>query len=262
MPSPFADADLSRVQRVFTDIDGTLTSGNKLRSATWRAVEQLREAGIPVVFVTGRPSGWAELFARMGPVEAVICENGGLYYAWRKGRLHKQYAQPLKLRTANRLQLMKHAEAAMKTFPGARLSMDSLATEVDLAIDHHEDVRLKEGTAARIEAFLRERGVTAVRSSVHVNFWLGRFNKQSAVKLYLRRELGTQLRTDDPRFLYAGDSFNDAPLFKAFTLSVGVANVADVLPFIPHPPRYVTRRAEGAGFEEIAAALLRSVRRK
>jgi hydroxymethylpyrimidine pyrophosphatase-like HAD family hydrolase len=99
--------------------------------------------------------------------------------------------------------------------------------------------------------------VKAVRSSVHVNCWLGNFDKASMVRRFLRREWHTALQKHDPRFVYVGDSFNDAPLFKAFGLSVGVANVAEVLGTIDHPPRFITRGREGKGFGEVADAATR-----
>lgn len=74
----------------------------------------------------------------------------------------------------------------------------------------------------------------------------------------LRDAWGLSLLPRDPRFVYAGDSFNDAPLFRAFSLSVGVANVRTVLGRIAHPPAYITRAAHGRGFEELARAVLRA----
>ncbi len=62
--------------------------------------------------------------------------------------------------------------------------------------------------------------------------------------------------------MYVGDSFNDASLFAAFHLSIGVANVLEALPALASPPRYVTRGAEGRGFEEVARALLRQRARR
>lgn len=257
-PRPLVEADLSRVTHVFTDVDGTLTLEGKIHSTTLRAMELLREAGVPVIMVTGRPAGWAEAWARTLPVAAVICENGGLAFVWRGERLHKLYAQPLKTRLRNRPVLTRHVNAALKAFPMARISIDSAYTEVDLAIDHNEDVKLPPGTADRLEAFLHARGVNAVRSNVHVNCWIGRFDKRVMVERYLKSEVGTRLQPEDPRYLYVGDSYNDAPLFGAFSLSVGVANVRAVLASIPHAPRYITRREGGRGFEEIARRLLAS----
>ena len=77
---------------------------------------------------------------------------------------------------------------------GARLSADALYTEVNLAIDWNEDVHLPEPTARRIEQLLRARGYNAVRSSVHVNFWPGRFDKLSACRHVVRALGGLERR--------------------------------------------------------------------
>lgn len=257
---PLAKADLSKVRAVFTDVDGTVTTGGRLLASTLRAIEWLGAHGVDVVLVSGRPSGWGEAWARQWPVAGVIVENGGLYYAWRGRRLHKVYAQPPRQRAAQRRALLAHVAAAIAAVPGARLSMDSQATEVDLAIDYAEDVKLGPGAAGRLEAFLRARGVNAVRSSVHVNCWLGRFDKRTAVERFLVKEWRTRLTRDDRRFLYVGDSFNDQPLFRAFPLSVGVANVLDVVERLDERPAFVTRAREGKGFCEVADAIVRARR--
>ncbi|MFZ5469154.1 MAG: HAD family hydrolase [Myxococcota bacterium] len=256
MPKEVARADLSRVLAVFTDVDGTLTTENRLRSSTVGALEALRRAGLGVVLVSGRPAGWGECWARTLPVDGVIVENGGLYYARRQGRLVKVYAQSEAVRRRNRVRLWREVQKALALVKGARLSSDSAHTEVDLAIDYNEEVQLGQSAADRLEAHLAHRGVNAVRSSVHVNCWIGQFDKLSMVRAYLRRELKLSLAANDARFVYAGDSFNDAPMFAAFPLSVGVANVREVLGRIEHPPAFITTAAEGAGFEELAAAIL------
>ena len=58
------------------------------------------------------------------------------------------------------------------------------------------------------------------------------------------------------RCVFAGDSPNDAPMFAYFPLSVGVANVLDFADRLPHPPRFITHRASGAGFAELTQHLL------
>jgi hydroxymethylpyrimidine pyrophosphatase-like HAD family hydrolase len=172
------------------------------------------------------------------------------------GELRKVYAESPRVRGHNRRRLEEEVAAALRRVPGARLSMDSAYTEVDLAIDYNEEARLGEEGAGLLEALLRERGVTAVRSSVHVNCWLGRFDKRSAVRHFLKQAWGLRLEPGDPRFVYVGDSFNDAPMFGEFALSVGVANVRRVLDRIETPPAFITRAEEGRGFEELARALL------
>lgn len=252
---------MSSVRAVFTDVDGTLTTQGRLQSSTLRAIEWLQAHGVPVVLVSGRPAGWGECWARQWPVTGVIVENGGLYFAWRGTKLVKVYAEQPAERARNRAALQRHVAAAVAKVKGTRLSLDSQATEVDLAIDYAEDVRAGDGAADQLEAFLAKRGVTAVRSSVHVNCWLGDFDKASAVRQFLKTEWKTSLKASDRRYVYVGDSFNDAPLFKTFPLSIGVANVVDVLPRLDHPPAFITRSREGKGFGEVADFITKSHRK-
>jgi hydroxymethylpyrimidine pyrophosphatase-like HAD family hydrolase len=100
------------------------------------------------------------------------------------------------------------------------------------------------------------RGVSAVRSSVHVNCWIGGFNKRSMVERYLRGEWKERFQAAQERLLYVGDSLNDAPMFDAFDLSVGVANVLEVLSELRAAPKFVTEAREGQGFAELATAIL------
>jgi hypothetical protein len=46
-------------------------------------------------------------------------------------------------------------------------------------------------------------------------------------------------------------------MFQHFRHSVGVANIARFLPQLTHRPRYLTSGERGAGFTELAQALLR-----
>lgn len=258
---PLSEADLSRVQAVFTDVDGTLTSRGALTSATLRALEWLGSHQVEVVLVSGRPSGWGECWARQLPVAGVIAENGGVTFVRDGHRLRKWYAEREGERQRNRAALVKHVAAALEAVKGARLSMDSSATEVDLAIDYAEDARLGSAGADRLETFLRRRGVTAVRSSVHVNCWLGAFDKRTAVAQYLRAERKTSIGRGERRFVYVGDSFNDQPLFGAFPLSVGVANIKAIADSLEQRPAFITRAAEGKGFAEVADAVAKARRK-
>jgi len=261
--APLRKANFAHVRGVFTDVDGTLTTEGLLKASTIRALEELAQAKIPVVLVTGRPSGFAETWLRTLPVAGCIAENGGLYLVRRRnGALRKVYARPRAARVPERRRLLRTVAAAVRAVPGARLSSDSLFTEVDLAVDYNEDVKLGPRAADALERFLRKRGVQAVRSSVHVNAWVGNFDKAWMVQHFLKKEWGARLKTGDRAWVYVGDSFNDAPLFAAFRLSVGVANVLDVLSSLDAPPGYVTASREGLGFEEVARAILRQRARK
>lgn len=262
LPRPLSSADLGRVEAVFTDVDGTLTTGDRIESRTLRALERLGRAAVRVVLVSGRPAGWGECWARTLPVDGVIVENGGVTFARDgRGRLRKTYAQPRGRRELNRARLLREVRQAMRQVPGARLSSDSAHTEVDIAIDYNEETKLRPEDVRALELRLKRRGVTVARSSVHLNCWIGSFDKLWAVRRFLASEWNIPLRKKDPRFVYVGDSLNDSPMFGGFSLAVGVANVLEVLDSLQHRPAFVTRGREGRGFEEVVDAILRQQNR-
>lgn len=67
---------------VATDLDGTLLRSDRTVSPrTAATLERAHEAGLPVVFVTGRPLRWAaEVFDHVGAHGLVIAANGALVY--------------------------------------------------------------------------------------------------------------------------------------------------------------------------------------
>jgi HAD superfamily hydrolase (TIGR01484 family) len=249
------------VRAVFTDLDGTLTIGGRLAASTWASCERLERAGIPVILVTGRPAGWAHALARTGPFAAAVAENGGVIFAPHPDRpgLRKIFAVPSRRLPDLRRRMRRAAVDVARQVRGARLAGDTPYTEVNLAIDWNEDARLPESAARRIEAILRARGFQAVRSSVHVNYWPGRFDKLTACRRVVRDVLGGD-PADLAPYIYVGDALNDEPLFRGFPRSVGVANVRAVWDDLVHRPARVTRAAEGRGFEEVARAVLRARR--
>lgn len=256
-PRPLREADLSSVRAVLTDVDGTLTTGNALRAETLKRLWQLKAHGIEVVFVSGRPAGWGECWARQLPIAGAIVENGGLYFvAEGPWNMRKVYAQPEPERVAGRQRLRRAISQVLRSTPGARLSSDTQYTEVDMAIDWNEEAKLPVETAREIERRMRAKGFNAVRSSVHVNCWAGDFDKLTTARSFMKSEWKLSDRAMLQQVVYVGDSFNDAPMFKAFPLSVGVANVKPLLSELGHPPAFVTRAEEGVGFEEVARAVL------
>ena len=251
-PARFSAARAGAVRAVLTDFDGTLTTGGRLLPSTYRALSDLREAGLEVVLVTGRPAGWGEAFCRTFPVSAVITENGGVtFWPGSDGTLARTYGVATDRLPALRRRMHADAARVCRLVPGARLSSDSRYTEVDLAVDWNEEAHLPVEAARRIEDALRARGWEAVRSSVHVNFWPAGFDKRTACDALLAR-LG--LGADDA--IYVGDALNDAPLFGAYARSIGVRSVLALWDELPARPRFVTRADGGRGFEEVARAVL------
>src|SRR5258707_9326183 len=76
-----------RLRGLLFDLDDTLLDGTRLGEAAYSSLWRLREAGLVLVGVTGRPSGWAEVIARQWPVEGVVAENGPIAATTRRGRL-------------------------------------------------------------------------------------------------------------------------------------------------------------------------------
>src|SRR5919112_6616783 len=82
------------VRALFSDVDGTMTTGERIEASTYEALEQLNASGTPVIMVTGRPAGWGQAFMKMMPVTAVVTENGGLTFIREGRRQHKLYGVP------------------------------------------------------------------------------------------------------------------------------------------------------------------------
>ena len=63
---------------MFTDIDDTLTTEGAITPDALQALADLRDAGLPVIAVTGRPVGWSVPFALAWPLRAIVAENGAV----------------------------------------------------------------------------------------------------------------------------------------------------------------------------------------
>jgi HAD superfamily hydrolase (TIGR01484 family) len=254
---------LARIRGVFADIDDTLTTDGKLTAEAYAALSALHGAGTLVVPITGRPAGWCDHIARMWPVDAVVGENGAFYFCYDRAarKLLKRFRDDDALRAANRARLVATRDRILAEVPGTALASDQLYREADLAIDWCEDVpRLDDAAVDRIVAIMREAGMTAKVSSIHVNGWFGTYDKLGMTKTLMRERFGVDLEAGRDRYLFVGDSPNDAPMFAYFTLSVGVANVRRFASRLEHAPVYVTAAASGAGFAELAARLLAAPR--
>jgi HAD superfamily hydrolase (TIGR01484 family) len=191
----------------------------------------------------------------MWPVDAVVGENGAFYFWFGEGKLHHRYADDSQTRAAKRSKLKSIADRILREVPGTALASDQAYRETDLAIDYCEDVpALPIAAAERIAALMREAGLTARVSSIHVNGWFGDYDKLSMARCLFAERFGRDLDGDNDAVVYVGDSPNDAPMFDFFVNSVGVANVRR---FAGLRPKFVTRAEAGAGFAELVAHLLR-----
>ncbi|RYF54486.1 MAG: HAD family hydrolase, partial [Comamonadaceae bacterium] len=84
----------------------------------------------------------------------------------------------------------------------------------------------------------------------------GDFDKWQGACWIVRELLNRDLLQELDCWVFVGDSGNDQPMFQNFVHSVGVANIAHVAPRLTHLPQYITQGARGAGFAEVAQAIL------
>lgn len=249
----------SKVVGVLTDIDDTLTTEGRLTAAAYAALERLYAAGLKVIPVTGRPAGWCDHIARMWPVDGVVGENGAFWMRHDAGgkKLKTVHAgQPPADRQARLDALAKEILAAV---PGCALASDQFCRIADLAIDYCEDVApLPPQAVDAIVRRMEAAGMRAKVSSIHVNGWFGDYDKLSTTRRMLAEEFGVSLDAAEERarWVFVGDSPNDAPMFGFFQHSVGVANVKDFGDRLAVKPAYVTKARAGAGFVEVCEVLL------
>ncbi|HSH06352.1 MAG TPA: HAD-IIB family hydrolase [Burkholderiales bacterium] len=257
---PLAELDACAIRGVLFDIDDTLTTDGKLGAEAYAALERLKQAGKLLVPVTGRPAGWCDHIARMWPVDAVVGENGAFYF-WhdaQAGGLARRYLESAAARAERRAQLEAIARDILQKVPGCALAADQAYRETDLAIDYCEDVpALPLEAAERIAALMREAGLSAKVSSIHVNGWFGSYDKLTMCRTLLAERFGVDADADNRAWVFVGDSPNDAPMFGFFAHSVGVANVKRFGAQLVAAPKFVTQAAAGAGFAELAAHLLK-----
>jgi hydroxymethylpyrimidine pyrophosphatase-like HAD family hydrolase len=148
------------------------------------------------------------------------------------------------------------AQRVLREVPGATLSQDSPGRETDIAIDHSEFSHLPQAAIDAVVSIMQAEGMNATVSSIHINGWYGGHNKLEGARWIVRQLHGRDLEAELARWAYVGDSTNDQLMFQHFAHSVGVANIRRFESQLEHKPRYVTPSERGAGFCEVARALL------
>lgn len=249
---------------VFTDIDDTLTTEGAITPDALQALADLKAAGLHVIPITGRPIGWCAPFmagaaGAAWPVDAMVAENGAVAFVHGAGsppQPTKLYQQDAATRHANQARMRAVAAQVAAEVPGVALSRDSGGRETDIAFDYAEFDRHPPETVQQVLAVLQRAGMQTTVSSIHIHGCFGDFNKWQGANWIVRELLGRDLAQELDRWVFVGDSGNDQAMFQHFTHSVGVANIARFVPQLTHLPRYVARCERGAGFAEVAQALL------
>jgi HAD superfamily hydrolase (TIGR01484 family) len=209
--------DRSQIIGVFTDIDDTLTTDGAITADALQALHDLKNTGLQVIAITGRPVGWSEAFARDWPVDCIVAENGSVALSnhnllIKKGvfrtadgnsLLSKSYQMDANTRLQNYARLQDVLLQIEREIPGAKRSTDSAGRETDIAIDHSEVTHLPPPEIARVVQVMQREGLQATVSSIHINGWIGAHNKLQGAHWIIRSLYGRDLAQEMHRWVYA-----------------------------------------------------------
>jgi HAD superfamily hydrolase (TIGR01484 family) len=247
---------------VFTDIDDTLTTHGSITPDALQALADLRAAGLQVIPVTGRHVGWCLPFLNGSdttpgwPVHAMVAENGAVAWVPEGEGFAKRHQQDAETRRINAERMEAAGRDVMAAVPGLQRSADLGGRDTDISFDYNEFVHLPPESVTQAVALLQQAGMHTSVSSIHIHGCFGDFNKWNGACWIVRELLGRDLAQERERWVFVGDSGNDQAMFAQLPHSVGVANIRKVADTLTHRPRYVTQGERGAGFAEVAAAIL------
>ena len=256
--SAIASSALRDIDFLLFDVDETFTTHGLLRPESYASLFALCDAGITAVPVTGRPSGWGNVMLSTWPIKACVTENGGVI-SWkdatgiaRQQVIHEQH------RGDGYIENLRDLGRAIATrYPQVRISADQPYRLTDLAIDYAEQSRdVSEETVAEIVNWMQGAGYQTAVSSIHIHAYKPTNEKADGVYPLMQAAFAMSAEAVHSRAAFIGDSPNDASLFAAIPMSVGVANVRTSLAKIATPPAYVCSAECGAGFVEFAIALI------
>jgi len=253
----FPAREMANISYLVSDIDDTLTLDGVLPAEVYQALETMRHKGIKVILITGRPAGWCDMIARFWPIDAVVGENGSFYFIPQDGHIKRVWVDDPAKRTTNLARLQGMADKIVAEFPGTALAEDNPWRATDVAVDFAEDVPpLPLDIARQIRDRFTEMGATAKVSSIHVNAWIGTYDKLSMFERLLAREYHLMVDEILNQTIYTGDSPNDAPMFRRFHLSIGMKSVIGYNMPKADLPGFVTPGDGATGFMQVVRQIL------
>lgn len=233
------------------DLDDTFLTKGQLPEAAYSSLFRLRESGLRLFVLTGRPFTWAELAARMWPIDGAIAENGALAVRLHSNRLETFDPIASAERHRRKTRLAELARDLSREVPRLVQADDSAGRTSDMTFDIGEHERAREEDIQAAVSIGRRAGAHFTRSSVHLHFSFDRADKASGAVRYLA-SLGQDPTAALSRFAFIGDSQNDTSCFAAFRYAIGVANLSG---FHPLPPAFRAQARASEGFVEVAETL-------
>jgi HAD superfamily hydrolase (TIGR01484 family) len=237
------------IRLIATDMDGTLTQGEKFDAKLLQVLTQLSAAGIDVLITTGRSAGWVQAIATYLPVVGAIAENGGLVY-WNHD------SQP---HLIGEIDIIRHRRELQRVF----LLLQAKFTQIRESVDNpfrmtdwtFDVANLSPIELEQIEMVCQSQGYGFTYSTIQCHIKPIYQDKAYGLNKIIPQHF-PHLKTSE--IVTIGDSPNDESMFNQaeFPLSVGVANVVKYGDRLKYLPAYVTSKSEGEGFCELATLIL------
>lgn len=269
MPQPLPEKFDFIPKVLFTDFDDTLTWKGEMPQLALAALYRMRASGILVVPVTGACAGWCDYMIRTLPILAVIGEGGSFWFSDDAAianfiktsiiqtgvrYVNSHFVTPAPQREQDQARLKAVSQQLMREFVQLKFARDQDFRLTDVAFDIDQQQHVEPEIIQAAQDFLTAHNVKCKPSSIHLNAWIGDYQKGSTAELFLEHVGITKNRC-----ICVGDSLNDDSMFASFETSVAVANASAFLPKFTHPPKYICAQNGGHGFSEFAKVLLQTL---
>ncbi len=247
-PQSLSGLDASQVRLIATDMDGTLTRGDRFSHELLTDLEALQAAGLPVIVTTGRSAGWVSGLLHYLPISGAIAENGGIFYSGLDRDGVGEVLNPLPEDHRDRLKATFTKLCVQ--FPQLQESSDNRFRLTDWTFD----VAGLDATAlVQMAEICGQDGYSFTYSTVQCHIKPRSQDKARGLHQVLQQHFP---EISPESVVTIGDSPNDESLFT-FERSVGVANLRHYINELEHLPKYWASREAGEGFSELVRHLLR-----
>ncbi len=245
---PLIADNLTDIQLIATDIDGTLTSHHKFTPALLQAIDIINAKGLKLLLVTGRSAGWVSALVNYLPVAGAIGENGGVYFD-DKGEM--DIVTSMKSISEYREKLANVFWELQERYPTLEESSDNQFRITDWTFDI---TGLNTAQLWEIATQCEQWGWGFTYSTIQCHIKPLKQDKAIGIAYALKYHFP---KIQPKHIITVGDSPNDASMFdrQLFPHSVGVANIKHYASELEHQPQYITKSSEIAGFCELVDLL-------
>ena len=246
----FTAEERARIRTVISDVDDTITNDGLLLPEALSALYRVRESGRSTLLVTGGSAGWADIYIRQWPVDAVITESGALMLIRDEGIIRYVENPVLKKDPT----FKKRRENVLRANEGTVLSSDQYCRLYDIAYDLKF---LTSEQKEKLEESVKDNGGRVLYSSIHANVVLGDYSKASSIENFYelyRGHIGMEdVEFDDfvDRAISFGDGTNDEEMFHLIPYSVGNERVVENAGKFRYLPSHYCNMPGGIAFSEV-----------